>query len=43
METPVKPVLRKRLIEGWRQVSRRVTENRARYRHPPPAPRPVEK
>jgi hypothetical protein len=26
---------RKRLIVGWRQVARRIAENRSRYHHPP--------
>lgn len=43
MATQDKPVLRRRLIEGWRQVARRINENRARYRFRAPPPRIAEK
>ena len=34
---------RKRLIVGWRQVARRVSENRVRQSPPPPPPRAQER
>jgi len=39
MDTSSKSQPRKRLIVGWRQVARRVTENRVRQSPPPPTPR----
>ena len=36
MEPTVKNETRKRVIVGWRQLARRVTENRNRQRTPPP-------
>jgi len=35
METTAKTGTRKRHIVGWRQVARRVSENRSRQRTPP--------
>jgi len=36
MDTSGKHVPKKRLIVGWRQVARRIAENRSRHRLPPP-------
>lgn len=36
IDTSAKPELRKRQVVGWRQVARRIAENRARQRARPP-------
>ena len=33
-----KSVTRKRLVVGWRESKRKVTENKSRMRPPPPSP-----
>ena len=38
MDSTSKLVPRKRSIVGWRQMARRISENRSWQRTPPPAP-----
>ena len=35
MDSTVKALPRKRVVVGWRQVTRRIAENRARQQTPP--------